>query len=139
MRHQQNIKIGGQGMGQGRGMNPGQGSQSKPGQGDTEPRKGDLQPANLDTEESVDAIDEAFNGKSPRAKTRHHPPGEDPALPVDPEAEYASLATDDEGMSKVARLRQEAHTETPGRDAEDKSGKFPAIANDKEGCKKPRK
>ena len=139
MRHHEKVKIGGQGMGQGRGMNPGEGSQSKAGQGDTEPRKGDLQPDDVGTDEGVGAIDEAFNGKSSSATTRHHRPGEDPAGPVDPDAEYASLATDDEGISKVARLRQEAHTDGPGRQAKKTSGKFPAIANDKDGHKKPRK
>ena len=55
--------IGGQGMGQGRGMNPGEGSKTKPGQGETRPRKGDLEPDDADLDaEGLEAIDEAFNG-----------------------------------------------------------------------------
>ena len=74
----------------------------------------------------------------PSAQNRHHEPGEDPSLPVDPDAEDASLATDEQGVGKVARLRREAHTEQPGGDADETTGKFTAIANDADGHKKPR-
>jgi hypothetical protein len=75
----------------------------------------------------------------PAAHNRHHEPGEDPSLPVDPDAEDASLAANEQGIGKVARLRREAHTEPAGGDLHETSGKFPAIANDEDGHKKPKK
>ena len=132
-------RIGGQGMGQGRGMNPGEGSKSEPGQGEIEPMKGDLEPDDADTDDAdIDALDEAFNGKPSITQPRHHRAGEDPALPVDPNAEDASLATDEQGIGKVARLRREAHTEAAGGDLDETSEKVPAIAND-DSRKKSRK
>ena len=61
-------------------------------------------------------------------KDRDYVPGEDPVADTDPNAEGASLATDETGLSQVDELRREAESEdeaeTEGTELSREKGDF---------------